>query len=402
MLHVCFGVVIFVWHGKQLSTREENMKPVIILLSILAIIPIKSWSLTKSEMVDRLNILAEEIETLKSNSGRSNDKLSIGGYGEVTFSKNEEGQKNSTSSDAKSDSKRFVLYVGYQYSSEWSFVGELEIEHANEAWIEQAYVQYSKSDLLNYRFGTLLLPVGHTNLYHEANTFESVQRPQTETAIIPTTWRENGVGLYGKKNRFEYHAYVVSSVSSDLSSDGLRGGRQKASKADSHHGAYILSADYLVLANLKLGASYYNGRVNGTTSGASVNLSEIHGLYSFSNWEVRFLTASAVIDKAEEFNLEQGQDLAEKMYGSYLELKYKYALGGNQKIIPFVRYERLDTHAQVDDNTVRDQSKDKTYKVVGLAYKPMEQLALKADYAKVENKADSAADEWNLGVAWQF
>lgn len=357
---------------------------------------------SNSELENRINILAEELQAIKSNGPGLSDKLHIGGYGEVTFSKKEEGEENSSSSDATSDSKRFVLFVGYKYNDNWSVLGEIEVEHANEIYTEQAYVEYSKSDAFNLRFGTLLLPVGHINLYHEANTFNSVQRPQTDTVIIPSTWRENGVGLYGKKDNWEYHLYIVNSVSEGIGETGLRGGRQKASKADSHHAAYVGNLNYHFKSDTMLGTSVYQGRVNGTSSKAAISLYEVHGHTMWNNWGFKFLAAKATADKAEEFNQEHSANLAEELYGNYLEVFYNINLKRDEKLIPFFRYEKVDTQGTVVDGMTKNQSLDKIYNVIGLSYKPLANIALKADYAKVMTGAENGADEWNLGVAWQF
>ena len=53
------------------------------------------------------------------------------------------------------------------------------------------------SDALNFRAGLILIPMGLVNEYHESPTFLSVNRPVSEKKIIPSTWRENGGGVYG-------------------------------------------------------------------------------------------------------------------------------------------------------------------------------------------------------------
>jgi len=41
------------------------------------------------------------------------------------------------------------------------------------------------------------MPVGIINIYHEPPSFNGVDRPEVDTYVIPTTWREPGVGLFG-------------------------------------------------------------------------------------------------------------------------------------------------------------------------------------------------------------
>ena len=46
----------------------------------------------------------------------------------------------------------------------------------------------------------MLIPMGIVNEYHEPTTFNGVERPSIDGKIIPSTWREIGLGLYGKSN----------------------------------------------------------------------------------------------------------------------------------------------------------------------------------------------------------
>ena len=50
----------------------------------------------------------------------------------------------------------------------------------------------------NIRTGLLLIPMGFINEIHEGPTFHGNYRPMVEQVIIPTTWREVGVGVWGQ------------------------------------------------------------------------------------------------------------------------------------------------------------------------------------------------------------
>ena len=62
----------------------------------------------------------------------------------------------------------------------------------------------------NLRAGMVLVPVGIVNERHEPPTFHGVERTFVDTVIVPTTWRDTGVGAFGDLGRgFSYRAYVV-------------------------------------------------------------------------------------------------------------------------------------------------------------------------------------------------
>ena len=122
----------------------------------------------------------------------------VGGYGELTLNA-------PSNAPAVVDLRRFVLFVGHNFTDRIRFYSEVEVEHAvssaedaGEVEIEQAYVDGLLSRRLNLRAGLILMPVGIINVYHEPPTFNGVDRPEVDTLIIPSTWREPGFGIFGE------------------------------------------------------------------------------------------------------------------------------------------------------------------------------------------------------------
>ena len=86
---------------------------------------------------------------------------SIGGYGELHWNKSFDSDQNMTKNTM--DFHRFIIYTGYNFTPEWSFKSELEIEHNmidgdgdydGEVELEQAYVNYH-SDLFGFQAGVI-------------------------------------------------------------------------------------------------------------------------------------------------------------------------------------------------------------------------------------------------------
>jgi hypothetical protein len=129
--------------------------------------------------------------------------VTIGAYGEVTYNQPE-------SDNGELDVQRLVLLLGYKFNEKTQFVTEIEIEHVEEVFVEQAFVNYALTDNVNLRGGLMLIPMGIINEYHEPTTFNGVERPGVESAIIPTTWREIGVGVNGRfpDASLSYQAYL--------------------------------------------------------------------------------------------------------------------------------------------------------------------------------------------------
>ena len=127
-------------------------------------------------------------------------RVSLFGYGEMFYTR---PLRNSAQTQATA--RRAVLGFGYQFNERTRFAAELEIENAvvsssdkGEAAFEQLYVEHDLADDLSLKAGLFLLPLGYLNESHEPTRYYGVTRNQIETAIIPTTWREMGVGLMGR------------------------------------------------------------------------------------------------------------------------------------------------------------------------------------------------------------
>lgn len=167
--------------------------------------------------------------------------VSVGGYGGIVYENFAGERDDGTPSGAvdRIDALRGILYVGYKFNDRLLLNTEIEIEHVNEIFLEFAYLDYRLSDALGARAGLLLAPMGLVNELHEPTVFLGTARPLTETQLIPSTWRENGVGVFGEAGPWAYRVYLMSSFdgvgggasgAGGFSAKGLRGGRQKGSR----------------------------------------------------------------------------------------------------------------------------------------------------------------------------
>jgi hypothetical protein len=73
-----------------------------------------------------------------------------------------------------------------------------------------------------------------------------------------------------------------------------------------------------------------------------------------------------------------------------------------QALIPYVRYERFDTQESVPEGFTRDLAFDRTVLTTGLAWKPITQVVLKADYNRIENEAETGVDQFNVALGFMF
>ena len=75
------------------------------------------------------------------------------------------------------------------------------IEHADEVFVEFAYLDYLVHENLGIRGGLVLMPMGLVNEFHEPNVFIGAKRPETEQRIIEHAIAGIGGGRWSAPSR---------------------------------------------------------------------------------------------------------------------------------------------------------------------------------------------------------
>lgn len=380
-------------------------------LNLSLLLLLLSASAYSQSFEERLNILTEEVQALKE-QGTSGNKVKIGGYGEFIYenkrSELENKSKATQSNNPQADATRFVLYFGYDFDNRWSLFSEIEVEHADEIFLEQGGIRYSLSESFNWQTGVLLIPVGILNPIHEPTTFFSVSRTDIENKIIPSTWRELGTGIYGSLGKFRYELDLVTGLKAgNFSSDGVRSGRQKASQSEARDLAWVGRFDYSILSNFTLGVSAYVGKAGGAATEVKHSVYDFHLIGKFGGLQVQGLYVLSKLDGTTTLNNEKGKTgsnaIGSELRGYYLDLGYNVLHGiKDWQLIPFARYEAYNTQEKVESGFSKDPSKERTNTVFGFNAKPNDKVVFKADYTIGKNKAKTGYDTWRLGVGWNF
>lgn len=342
-----------------------------------------------------------------------NSSLTVGGYGEITYNQPE-------SDNGELDVQRLVLMFGYKFNEKTQFITELEFEHVSEVFVEQAFLQYSLNDNVNLRGGLMLVPMGIINEFHEPTTFNGVERPSIDGSIIPTTWREIGVGVSGKSNEvsLRYQAYIFNGFKSVNGSkvlggkNGLRNGRQKGVQSTINKPNLAGKLDYYGIRGLRLGLSGYFGRTQAEDEvddieGADVGITMI-GLdarYTNKRFAARGQFINASLKDTDAYNLLNSAELGSKLRGWYLESSYNLlSQDRKQQLWAFIRYEDYDTHADVEGSLMRNKAYDRNDITFGLSYKLAPGAVVKGDYQIKNNEVagSGSTGQLNFGIGVWF
>lgn len=253
------------------------------------------------------------------------EKFRIGGYGEMVASFKGYGTSryNGTTTGSNYERRntiaipRFVIAGDYRFNRHWALGAEIEfeaggvgletemeasengeyeteMEKGGEVALEQFHVTYTLNRALHVRAGHMVLPVGLTNAHHEPILFFGTTRPEGETTIIPSTWHETGVSLFGRLgtgySRVSYEAYMTAGLNADgFGRDHwVADGKQGLFETDNFTSpAYTLRLDYEGVPGLRVGASYYY------CNDATANADKRYKYSSLDGVSVNILSADA-------------------------------------------------------------------------------------------------------------
>jgi hypothetical protein len=327
---------------------------------------------------------------------------------------------------AQADLHRFVLMVGHTFTDRIKFWSEVEIEHAfvegdeesGEVAVEQAYVDLMMARRVNLRAGMVLVPVGIVNERHEPPTFHGVERTFVDTVIVPTTWRDTGVGLFGDLGRgFSYRAYLVPGLDATgfTAEEGIKDGRQQGGHADASDPALTGRLEYRAAGLTAGGSFWYGGSGFGLRrldiEPPHVGVASLDARYRRDRHELRGQWSVVNISGAGDLNVAlQGNtginpNIASRLVGAYGE--YAVRVSPNSwlhEVMLFGRYELFDTQNKMPEGYQPLEEFQRSAVVVGATYFPDPDVAFKVDFVRERNKSSFITAPWrvNFGVGWWF
>ena len=375
-------------------------------------------------------------------------RLSLGGYGEAVMTRNFYSQsfnrykKPENYADDKShgrfDLPHICLNIGYDFGKGWTMGSEIEFEHggtgsaveieAEEAgeyeaevekggevnieqfWINKAFM----GGKLNIKAGEIIVPVGYSNAYHEPNQFFTVYRPEGEATIMPNTWHQMGLSLWGRLKDWRYEAQLLSGLNSEsFTAENFAhyGATSPYEFKVANNYAAAVRIDNYSVKGLRIGLSGYYGytfrntlRTPGSQyDGVTGALGIVALDFSLNrwNWIVRGNIDYAHFSDADEISAynqanwthHKYQDGNPHHYSNIGSSALAYAIEGgydifsqisklkeHHKLFVFGRFEHYNTMAS---GTYKSMYKyTKKYRCAfGVNYSPLKQVTVKAEYS---------------------
>ncbi len=389
------------------------------------------------------------------------NRLSIGGYGEAVASRMYYSSNYKRYTDAslyknadsygQFDLPHVVLNIGYDFGHGWTLGSEIEFEHGGtesaveieeeetgeyeseierggEVALEQFWLQKSICPELNIKAGHLIVPVGGTNSHHMPTEFFTVYRPEGESTILPCTWHETGISVWGRTNNWRYEAMCVAGLNAESfgSQNWIKDGA--GSPYEFKMGtsvAGVARVDNYSLPHLRIGISGYIGNSAANTLKPD-NYDDVDGLVTIGALDFNYtgnglivrgsadyghlgdsekLTAinkatrkdspspkTSIASDAVSVGLEAGYDL----FRPIAQLHKR-----NQKCYLFGRYDYYDSMYKTEGSIIDKECWGRQKLTAGLNYKPIDQIVIKAEYSyRILKSQYNNEPTLSLGIAY--
>ena len=370
--------------------------------------------------------------------------LSLWGYGEAYYMRPTRAGGNT-----QFDLARAVFGIGYRFDERTVFNSEFEVEHAvssagdsGEFEVEQFYIDHQLSDRVGVKVGLFLMPFGMLNEHHEPTTFYGVQRNFVETLIIPSTWREGGIGFHGStlsglkwdvglttgldlggwdpnpedplyRTAFELETRDVAPMQAT---------HQELQFAKAQNLSQYLSLSYTGTPGLLAGAAVFTGKAAVPTSPAGlpdqrVTLWEAHARWTPGAADLSAVYARGRISNTSAYNLANSggsNPMPAEFLGYFLQGAYTLWERDSYRFAPFVRWERYDMGASYEgiaagfttvptglaaDGKPWPQPRDRVW-TVGANFYLNPHVVLKADYQHFSENDDFTRFDFSLGLSF--
>ncbi len=391
------------------------------------------------------------------------NKLSLGGYGEIAYSRyfyNDNVARYSVPDEYKDapghgkfDIPHAVIYVNYDFGKGWSFNTEIEFEHGGtgtayekeaeeggewesetekggEVELEQFWIQKSFAKWANIRAGHIVVPVGLNNAHHEPLNFFTVYRPEGENCILPSTWHQTGFDFWGRYKDFRYQVQLLAGLVSDnfTTTGWINKGAKSPLEYDlaNKYGVSVRIDNYSI-PGLRLGVSGYYGHTVGNSFPAEENNNKKKGVLAIGSFDFSYNAFNWIIRGQADFGYLGDTDYINSNLYNRINKKspyhhssgvssHAYAVGveagwdlfsqieklrkDKQKFYIFGRY---DNYNPCSSSDMKRYDYCKVQRMaVGFNYLPMKQIAVKAEYSHrfLESKYNNEPSI-SVGVAYQ-
>jgi len=204
------------------------------------------------------------------NMGKS--PVTVGGYLESNW---QHLYTDGVSEGHQFQARRLSIFMSAAINKRVKFLSEIEFEDGGkEISVEFASIDVEFHPLVNFRTGIIVNPIGSFNQNHDGPKWEFTDRPISATQMLPGTFSNAGIGLFGKKYQDDwmigYEAYFSGSFDNSIIENTenktfLPAAKNNPERFEEINSGVPLFTGKIAIRNLKygeLGLSYMGGVYN--------------------------------------------------------------------------------------------------------------------------------------------
>lgn len=287
----------------------------------------------------------------------------ISGYLSFEYIK---GQDQSDQADGSFRNSQFGLIFSDEIAPRIDYVAEIRFKEESRIELEQAWVGFNLSNLVNFKLGLYIVPFGKYNQANRPHQTMLINAPLIVEKMFPPSWRDVGVRLEGRTGNIYYSAFWGNGL---FESENLGGGQQfRDNNLNKAKGARLGAA---VSQSLEVALSYYRGKYDEGNE-RDLILQGIDLIWSSEGLQIISEYLKGTLQNPENFS--EG-----KVEGYYVQASFE-----SGSLRPVVSYQRLKYedpfHGQGFPDPGAGISEEKNRWSLGLVYFASETVFLKFEY----------------------
>lgn len=353
----------------------------------------------------------------------SDSRFTLSGFYESNYT-HYTGPKNRLSNDIElynTHLNRFVMYAAYKPTKKVVLYAEVFAELLHDGGLEhdfefqpEVFADFLFSPQFNMRLGSHQVQIGYVNNNDEPILFYSVNRPELERLIIPSTWIDLGVMTYGMLNQdLKWSASVYQGLDPTQmnGSSWIRQGRSEVTRFEFSGATLNGSLKYTGIPHTELAITGLYSHIGAHNVRSDLFLVSPYVRYNQGRFSAMALAASGGVSNTEQIRNSTSLTtenidpiLGSRVGGYYIELGYDlfpffkskkprrdgfWYRSSEIKVPVFARFEQLNTHRQVRSQVMPDSyipQSNLMALTTGFNIVPRKNIVIKCNYQFRDNR----------------
>lgn len=357
------------------------------------------------------------------------------------------------------DPERFAFEPKYQLNKNIAFEADIEFEHGGagatmefdrfeefgqyeqsiekggEVVLEKLAVRITLIPELNFLVGHFYLPIGFYSERYEPSYFFTTNVSETEAALLPVAWHENGIEVYGQTGKLRYQLQLINGLDATGFSSAnwiKRGYQSRFDYANAENLALATNIQYRLSDGFTLGTSAYYGNTSGNrpkpdvTIPAHVFIGTLQSALDAGALHIRTLALYGMLENSAAISLANkglSNELGVKRtpvgsvaLGAFIEAGFDVfslltnspiALGDSimkQELLPFIRYDYYDSMFRTEGDVIDNPRWARKSITAGINYKFHPQVVLKIQFNHriLGISRDNFEDTFSTGIGFEL